>query len=194
MVLIDQHLGLQQAVLFCLVLDLHFDLLNWYATRAHDHFTMPAWTTNILQGIKLPWLFGYVQCGLLVVIQPNVMDILVETPSGLQHNFVTTHDCTWILPKLLIIAVKINGQSGHALLNSRLLIDFLSLKIVCQLNIDCTELAMQLLIQMAVQGLHVKVSASCKATLQYQQVCKMCTFDVINLQNYNMILGSLFIH
>ena len=47
---------------------------------------------------------------------------------------------------------------------------------------------------MVVQGSRSKVNAIATAQLQYQEIKEDCTFDIINLNNYDIILGTPWMH
>lgn len=76
-----------------------------------------------------------------------------------------------------MIVVHINGHPARAL-------------------IDTGSLALEkpLTIQLAVQGSRSKVNFGTKARLQYQGIDCERYFDVMNLQNYDLILGTPFLY
>ena len=81
----------------------------------------------------------------------------------------------------------------RALLDSGSLADFISTKVVHQLEIQPFELAKQLPVHLAVQGSRAKISSGCKATIAYQGINESRYFDVVNLLHYDLILGTPFL-
>ena len=55
------------------------------------------------------------------------------------------------------------------------------------------KLMKPLLVQLAIQGSHAKINFGCHAQLKYQHIQSERYFDVINLLNYDLILGTLFL-
>ena len=53
---------------------------------------------------------------------------------------------------------------------------------------------MLLALQLAVQGSRSKVNSVATAQLQYQGINEKCTFDIINLNGYDLILGTPWMH
>jgi len=87
-----------------------------------------------------------------------------------------------------------NGQPAHALIDMGSLADFISLTLVEQLRLKCVMLEKPLTIQLAVQGSCSKVNFGVRVRFLYQRMDYKRYFNVINLQNYDMILGTLFLY
>lgn len=66
----------------------------------------------------------------------------------------------------------------------------MSLTLAEQLRVKRLPLEKPLTIQLAVQGLRSKVNFGMKVRFQYQGVDYDRYFDVINLQHYDLILGT----
>ena len=124
----------------------------------------------------------------------------VQIPQGtiaaLQRNASIPKDFTRVVPKPIVVVVWINGQPVHALLDSGSLGDFVSTSIADQLKLSKVELLKPLALQLAVQGSRSKVNWGVQADLQYQQIRGKLYLDVVNLSNYDLILGTpwLFQH
>lgn len=73
------------------------------------------------------------------------------------------------------------------------LADFMSTSLADQLRVKKVALEKPLTIQLAVQGSRSKVNYGASVSFAYQQISKTCFFDIINLQNYDMILGTPFL-
>ena len=90
--------------------------------------------------------------------------------------------------------VTINGHPARALLDSGSLGDFMSSTLADQLRVKRTKLEMPLALQLAMQGSHLKVNSLATAQLGYQGINEQQTFDVINLNSYDLILGTPWMH
>ncbi|KAF8220658.1 hypothetical protein L208DRAFT_1416363, partial [Tricholoma matsutake] len=88
---------------------------------------------------------------------------------GLERNASVTKDAARMVPKPVVVVAKINGHSVCALIDSGSLGDFLSTTLTDQLKINL--------------GTHVE--------FQYQGISEQRYFDIMNISNYDLILGSL---
>ena len=70
----------------------------------------------------------------------------------------------------------------------------MSLTLVEQLQLECVMLEKLLTIQLAIQGSQLKVNFGVKVHFQYQGMDYTCYFNIINLQSYDMILGTPFLY
>lgn len=61
-----------------------------------------------------------------------------------------------------------------------------------QIGVKTFELEKPLPVHLAVQGLRAKINYGCTADLSYQSIHSRCYFDVVNLINYDLILGTPF--
>ena len=125
--------------------------------------------------------FGTLWCGSL-------------NPQTTEHNAGQVKGRDQVILKPTIVAVQINGQPCRALLNSGSLSDFISTTLVNQLHLHCDVLENPLNLQLAVSGLCGKVKATVTAQMDYQDIHENCTFDVININSYDMILGTPFLY
>ncbi|KAL1937201.1 hypothetical protein VTO73DRAFT_14474 [Trametes versicolor] len=69
----------------------------------------------------------------------------------------------------------------------------MSAKFAHQLNIKGHELEKPLPVQLAVQGSRAKVNYGCKADVVYQTIRERRYFDIMNILNYDLILGTPFL-
>ena len=124
----------------------------------------------------------------------------VQIPRGtlaaLQRNAVIPKDFTRVVPKPVVVVVHINRHPARALLDSGSLGDFMSTSLVDQLKLPKVELRKPLALQLAVQGSRSKVNWGAHGEFRYQGISGKRYFDVANLSNYNLILGTpwLFQH
>ena len=118
----------------------------------------------------------------------------VQIPHGslaaLQRNAAIPKDFTRTVPKPVVVVVHLNGHPARALLDSGSLGDFVSTALVDQLKLAKVALTKPLSLQLAVQGSRSKVNWGVKAAFQYQNIKEERYFDVANLSNYDLILGT----
>jgi len=121
------------------------------------------------------------------------------TPSGsgysaLERNAAITKDTTRTIPKPVVVVVHVNEQPARALVDTGSLADFMSLNLAEQLQVKRAWLEKPLPIQLAVQGSRSKVNFGVNVRFQYQGTDYQRYFDVINLGNYDIILGTPFLY
>ena len=87
-----------------------------------------------------------------------------------------------------------NDHPARALLDSGSLGDFMSSTLADQLGIKKEPLIVPLALQLAVQGSRSKVNSITTAQLKYQDINERRTFDIINLNSYDLILGTPWMH
>ncbi|KAJ2921646.1 hypothetical protein H1R20_g15446, partial [Candolleomyces eurysporus] len=116
-----------------------------------------------------------------------------DTYNGVQRNASSVRDRR-IVPKPIVVVVKINGQPARALLDSSSLGDFISSTLADQLGLRREPLEVPLTLQLAVQGSRSKINSKVSVQFEYQDVNESRTFDVINVSNYDLILGTPFLH
>jgi len=113
--------------------------------------------------------------------------------STIQRNAAITRNFTRTIPRPVVVTVHIEGQPARALIDTGSLADFMSLTLAEQLHVKRLPLEKPLTIQLAVQGLRSKVNFGTKVRFQYQGADYDRYFDVINLQSYDLILGTPFL-
>ena len=99
-----------------------------------------------------------------------------------------------LLPKPVVICVGVEGQSVCALLDSGSLGDFISLTVIDQLKQRWKLLDQAIGLQLAVQGSRSKINVTVEAQLTYQGINEVRTLDVVNLNDYDLILGTPWIY
>ncbi|KAJ8488543.1 hypothetical protein ONZ45_g13914 [Pleurotus djamor] len=95
------------------------------------------------------------------------------------------------LPSSVVVTVNVNGRSARALLDSGSMGDFMSMSLADQLG-ESSKIAMGRPIpsQLTVQDSCFEVKYSCRARLEYLGIGENHMFDVININNYDLILGT----
>jgi hypothetical protein len=99
-----------------------------------------------------------------------------------------------ILPKPVVIQVKINDLPMRALVDSGSLGDFISSTAVDQLKLKRVNFDSPLGLQLAVQGSRSKINSYINVKYSYQNIEDSRQFDVINLNDYDIILGTPWIY
>ena len=72
--------------------------------------------------------------------------------------------------------------------------DFVSSTVIDQLKIKWVNLEKALGLQLAVQGLRSKIHATVEARFNYQNIDELREFDIANLNDYDVILGTPWIY
>ena len=103
-------------------------------------------------------------------------------------------DKTRRLPEPIVIEIKVNRQPIHVLLDTGSMADFISTTIIDQLQLPKDIYEKPLPVQLAVHGSRSKINCGTTVNIQYQTINCNWTFDVINLDNYNAILGTPFLY
>ncbi|KAJ8592858.1 hypothetical protein M405DRAFT_692786, partial [Rhizopogon salebrosus TDB-379] len=98
-----------------------------------------------------------------------------------------------VLPRPIVILVHLNRKPCRALLDSGSLTDFVSTTIVDQLKLKYEVLDKPIPLQLAVSGSRSSVKAITTAELHYQDIRGPRTFDIVNLETYDVILGMPFL-
>ncbi|KAG1759436.1 hypothetical protein EDD22DRAFT_955899 [Suillus occidentalis] len=108
------------------------------------------------------------------LVELNGQQIAQGRYLAIQHNSATTRDFRRLIPKPVVVVVHINSCPTRALINTGSLANFMLSTLADQLKIKRIMLEKPLTIQLA----HIK---------------KERFFDIINLQDYNLILGTPFL-
>jgi len=175
----------------------HFNVARWYNRRV-QRFNVGPFDETVEPGVSddICRLFDPVEDEISV----NTLDLYLARPtqssrfSAIWRNAVVTRDFKRTIPKPIVIVIHVNGQPACALIDTGSLADFVSLTLVEQLRLERVMLEKPLTIQLAVQGSHSKVNFGVRVRFQYQGTDYKRYFNVINLQNYDMILGTPFLY
>ena len=188
--------------------DIHVDRLKW------EHFSLGKWFAErcaVNVGLYESW-----NCAYEWSLASNWNDTLMgctsspepPTPAmelggiqvdrnkypALQRNAAQVKGNQRVLPKPIVVKVMVNSHPARALLDSGSLGDFMSTTLADQLGVTKTRLDVPLALQLAIQGSRSKVNSVATAQLQYQGINEKCTFDIINLNGYDLILGTPWMH
>jgi hypothetical protein len=108
--------------------------------------------------------------------------------------------CNHLCTRLSVMAPSLGSNSQQqpvrALADSDSLGDFMLSALVDQLHVSKIELEKPLLVQLAVWGSRTKVNTCCKINFQYTPIVEEYYFDIVNVDGYDLILGTplLFQH
>jgi Retroviral aspartyl protease len=103
-------------------------------------------------------------------------------------------DPSQIVPKPIIITVEVNRHPCCALLDAGSLGDFISGFLVDQLKIKKTELNKPVMLNLAVQSSRSKIKSTVTIEMGYNKIRESRTFDVININSYDLILGTPWLY
>ncbi|GAB1528297.1 hypothetical protein RhiTH_011490 [Rhizoctonia solani] len=115
------------------------------------------------------------------------------TPKHIERNTVKVKDNSCKVLDTLVVKAKIKGKLVCVLLDSGCQTDLVLLALVDQLKLPRMALTKLLQVQLAMVGSRGTLHYGVSARLEYQTINKKQEFDVGNLDNYNMILGTLFL-
>ncbi len=113
--------------------------------------------------------------------------------AAIQHNAGVPCNFTQLVPRLIVVDVMIEGYKACTLIDLGSLLDFISTTLVDQLNLKKIKLEKPILLHLVVQGSCSKINFKTKPRFQYQGIDEQRYFDVANLGNYDVILGTLFL-
>ena len=97
------------------------------------------------------------------------------------------------VPEPLVVLATIDGHEVHTLIDSGSMADFVSTMVVEQLKLRKETYAKPLSVQLAVHGSQSKINCGTKVNFKYQDIDCERRFDITNLDNYDVILGTLFL-
>jgi Retroviral aspartyl protease len=112
----------------------------------------------------------------------------------IQRNSAATKDFTRVVPNLIVVFIKINGQAPCALIDSGSLADFISTTLADQLKLKKQSLAKGLTVKVAVSGWRSKVNFGSDVEFHYQERRTKRHFDIMNVDRYDVIPGTPFLH
>jgi hypothetical protein len=98
------------------------------------------------------------------------------------------------VPKYLVVNAEIAGHTVRALIDSGSLADFVSTTLVDQLGLELHELAKPIPCTMAASGSRTMIQYSSTVHFKFHQISEERTFDVMNLENWDVILGTPFMY
>ncbi len=89
--------------------------------------------------------------------------------------------------------MRINGHRAHVLLDGGSTLDMISANFASVLALEMFQLKKPIKLQMATSGSRSSINHGARAELQVGEFKQMRYFDVVNLDRYNVILGTPFL-
>ncbi|KAI0370089.1 hypothetical protein BV20DRAFT_944780, partial [Pilatotrama ljubarskyi] len=168
-----------------------FNLPDWYARQAAKALEDEPFDLDDLEGELRDLLDSAEAETTAYPLELNAA--AVQGLPAVQRNAATPRDFKRLIPEPIVVVIDVNGHPARTLLDSGSLSDFMSSKLAHQLGIQTTELEKPLPVHLAVQGSRAKINLGCTAAIKYQNIMEQRYFDVINLLNYDLILGTPFL-
>ena len=116
------------------------------------------------------------------------------TFGALERNATYAKDYNRLVPRPIVVDVLVEGKKARALLDSGSLADFMSTRFADQLKNRRVPLAKPLPVSLAVAGSRSVANYCMDARLQYGDIDSVRHFDILNLENYDLILGTPFLY
>jgi hypothetical protein len=129
-----------------------------------------------------------------IIIGLHGQQVEAGTYPAIQRNSSAVKDAKRFIPKPVVIVVQINGHPCRALVDSGSLGDFISSTLAEQLRVQRIELATPVGVQLAVQGSRTKINYGTRVQFNYQKIDEQRYFDIINISNFDVILGTPFLY
>jgi hypothetical protein len=90
--------------------------------------------------------------------------------------------------------MQINGHKAHVLLDGGSTLDMISANFTVVYKLDMFQLKKPIKLQMATSGSRSVINYRAKAELHIGEFKQQRYFDIVNLDRYNAILGTPFLH
>lgn len=212
-VIIDHHTGKVMGINHHLLTNRNFDLVNWVYKQLNKETKnkdIPEDPDATLLDIRSLFQYPQTQRKASVIIEKlsyeNIAHKRIEeleffgqqvemgTYPAIQQNSAGRRDAIRSVPRPLVVVVNVNGHPARALIDSGSLGDFMSTSLAQQLSVQKMELTAPVNVQMAVQGSRTKINYGTKVRISYQNVDEERYFDIINLSNYDLVLGTPFLY
>ena len=117
-----------------------------------------------------------------------------EGVSSLEKTSMRVKDQSRKVPEPIVILATINGHEVRALIDTGSMADFISTTVVEQLKLKKEIYAKPLSVQLAVHGSRSKINCGTRVKFEYQSISCERRFDIANLDNYDVILGTPFLY
>ncbi|KIY53022.1 hypothetical protein FISHEDRAFT_34117, partial [Fistulina hepatica ATCC 64428] len=99
-----------------------------------------------------------------------------------------------IVPRGIVLAVKIEGHACRALVDSGSHSDLISAPLVKQIKMKTTTIEPQINVTMAVVGSRTKCNYFVEPKFEWDSINTTKRFDVLNLATYDVVLGTPFLY
>ncbi|OCH88440.1 hypothetical protein OBBRIDRAFT_734482, partial [Obba rivulosa] len=190
---VDRYLGTCLSIPEDLLARARFDLPNYYARHVRKLASGVMDVDGPLEGgITLPFPRSGDKSDVRVELHAVGSPAHPGLPV-LQRNAASPRDFKRLVPEPVVVVVQVNGHPARTLLDTGSLSDFMSAKLAHQIGVQSFELEKPLPVHLAVQGSRAKINLGCNAEVRYQTIREQRYFDIINLLNYDLILGTSFL-
>ncbi|KZT19656.1 hypothetical protein NEOLEDRAFT_1077420, partial [Neolentinus lepideus HHB14362 ss-1] len=111
----------------------------------------------------------------------------------LDRTAACPRDLECVFPDPIVALTKINGCDARTLLDSGSMANFMSTMFGDIIHVSKTPLAWALPVQLAVMGSRSKINYCATARFQFEGIDCEKWFDIINVDDYDIILGTPFL-
>ncbi|KAF9504249.1 hypothetical protein BS47DRAFT_1270562, partial [Hydnum rufescens UP504] len=112
----------------------------------------------------------------------------------LERNTARPKDISRVLPNSMVVKVAINGHTCRALIDTGSLADFISTTCADQLKLPVENLVNPLPVQLAVTGSRSLIHHETRVLFELQGIRIQRRFDIMNLDSYDIVLGTPFLY
>ncbi|KAF8695684.1 hypothetical protein RHS03_07957, partial [Rhizoctonia solani] len=119
--------------------------------------------------------------------------VKAQTTKAIERNASVVRDVSRVVPKTIVVEVLINGKTANAMLDTGSQADLMSSTLAEQLKLPKSKLGTPLCLQMAVTGSKSSINYCTTVELQYQGIRSQRTFDIANIDSYDLVLGMTFL-
>lgn len=193
--MIDHLQCLQTFLDKCLLENDDFDIFHWYHQELHNSQWEPLQEEELLPNED--YYFAVLEPDTtsdIQALESNGIQVPREMLAALERNASVTKDMSWTVLRPIVMVAKINSQSVQALIDSGSLGDFMSATLTDQLKLKQIILEKPLPLQLAVQGSCSKINTGTCVEFQYQAIKEDHYFNIMNISNYDLILGCPWIY
>ena len=179
-----------------LMLDPEFRIVDWYQYRLYQ-FRLDQDDSLITEEHEKDVRISQPADGLFELAEKitlNGMQVDRNDYAAVQRNSANVKDKARLLPKPVVLKVQVQGHFVRALVDSGSQGDFLSTTLVDQLKLKRNAFSVPLRLQLAVQGSRSVINSRVEARFQFEGIDEIRSFDVINLNNYDVILGTPWLY
>jgi len=121
-------------------------------------------------------------------------DSKTEGATSIEKTSMRVKDQSRKVPEPVVVLATLNGHQVRALIDTGSMADFISTTVVEQLKLQKDVYTKPLSVQLAVHGSRSKVNCGTTVKFQYQSINCERRFDIANLDNYDVILGTPFLY
>ena len=118
----------------------------------------------------------------------------MEGATSIEKTTMRVKDQSRRVPEPVVVIATMNGHQVRALIDTGSMADFVSTTVVEQLKLQKEVYTKPLSVQLAVHGSRSKVNCGTTVKFQYQSISCDKRFDIANLDNYDVILGTPFLY